>query len=311
MKIVVVGLGGVGGITGGRLAAGLSDDPNHEVVFWCRGKVLDAILEKGLQILNNGGKTTVRPTLATCNVADVEGADLLIFATKGYHLDLAARELVPSVTPKTAVIPLLNGVSAASVLEECLPKADVLEGCIYVSAHVERPGTVRQVGTVHRIFFGKKGISEADNRIRYGNIEQVFKKAGLNAALTERIDVEVWSKFIFLSPFAGVTTLFRRSIDEALHEDESFETVKKMIREIEGLARAKNVGLPDNIADITIEKARSFAPSTKTSMQLDQEQGRPTELESLIGYVCREGKNLGVSTPVYENIYGNLKAICK
>jgi 2-dehydropantoate 2-reductase len=164
---------------------------------------------------------------------------------------------------------------------------------------------------VQRIFFGKKGISEADNRIRYGNVEQVLKKAGLNVTLTERIDVEVWSKFIFLSPFAGATTLFRRSIDEVLREEESFETVKKMIREIEALARAKNVGLPDNIADITIEKARSFAPSTKTSMQLDQEQERPTELESLIGYVCKEGKTLGVPTPVYEGIYGDLKAICQ
>ncbi|MDR2180085.1 MAG: 2-dehydropantoate 2-reductase [Synergistaceae bacterium] len=311
MKIVVVGLGGVGGVVGGRLAAGLSGNPDHEVVFWCRGKTLDAILNEGLHILNNGGKTTVRPALATCTAADIQGIDLLIFATKGYHLDTAARELAPAVTPKTAVIPLLNGVSAASILEERFPESDVLEGCIYISAHVEKPGTVRQVGTMQRIFFGKKGISEADNRVRYGNIEQVLKKAGLNVTLTERIDVEVWSKFIFLSPFAGVTTLFGRSIDQVLSEEESFETAGKMIREIEELARAKNIDLPDNISHITLEKARSFVPSTKTSMQLDREQGRPTELESLIGYVCKEGKALGVPTPVYERVYDSLKAVCK
>ncbi|MDR1377258.1 MAG: 2-dehydropantoate 2-reductase [Synergistaceae bacterium] len=311
MKIVVVGLGGVGGIVGGRLAAGLSDSPGHEVIFWCRGKVLDAILEKGLDILGNDGKITVRPALATCNVADIEEPDLLIFATKGYHLEHAARELAPSVTSKTAAISLLNGVSAASTLGECLPKGDVLEGCIYISAHVEKPGTVRQIGAVQRIFFGKKGISEAENRVRYGNIEQVLKKAGLNATLTERIDVEVWSKFIFLSPFAGVTTLFRRSIGEVLSEGGSFEIVNKMVREIEELARAKNIDLPGSIADITIEKARSFAPSTKTSMQLDQEQGRSTELESLIGYVCQEGKALGIPVPAYESVYNDLKVICK
>ncbi|MDR1978409.1 MAG: 2-dehydropantoate 2-reductase [Synergistaceae bacterium] len=311
MKIVVVGLGGVGGIVGGRLAAGLSDTSDHEVVFWCRGKVLDAILEEGLNILGNDGKMTVRPALATCDVADVEGADLLIFATKGYHLDLAAQELAPSITPQTTVIPLLNGVSAASILEKRLPKSDVLEGCIYVSAYVEKPGTVRQVGAVQRIFFGKKGISEADNRIRYGNMEQVLKKSGLNITLTERIDVEVWSKFIFLSPFAGVTTLFRRSISEVLAETESFETVDRMIREIESLARAKNIDLPDNIADITVERARSFAPFTKTSMQLDQEKDRPTEFESLVGYVCKEGKTMGVPTPTYETVYKGLKAICR
>jgi 2-dehydropantoate 2-reductase len=310
MKIVVVGLGGVGGIVGGRLAAGLSHDPDHEVIFWCWGKVLDAILEEGLHVLGNDGEITVRPALATYNAADVEGADLLIFTTKGYHLDLAAQELASSVTSKTVVIPLLNGVHAASILEKRLPKGDVLEGCIYISAFVEKPGTVRQVGAVQRIFFGKKGISEADNRIRYGNIEQTLKKAGLNIALTERIDVEVWSKFILLSPFAGVTTLFRRSIDEVLKEKESFGTVSKMIGEIQDLARAKKIDLPENIADITIEKARAFAPGTKTSMQRDQEQKQPTEIESLIGYVCKEGRALGVPTPVYDRLYEDLKAVC-
>jgi 2-dehydropantoate 2-reductase len=84
-----------------------------------------------------------------------------------------------------------------------------------------------------------------------------------------------------------------------------------MIRETEALARAKKVDLPDNIAGIVIEKARSFAPGTKTSMQRDQEQGHPTELESLIGYVCREGQALGVPTPTYAAVYGELKPACK
>lgn len=311
MKIVVVGLGGVGGIVGGRLAAGLSDSAEHEVVFWCRGSTLETVSAEGLNILGSEGKVTVRPSLATCRVDDVKSADLLIFATKGYHLEEAARELAPSATQKTAVIPLLNGVSAVSVLEKQLPQSDVLGGCIYVSAHVENPGTVRQVGAVQRIIFGKKGISEADNRLRYGGLEQVLKKSGINVTLTERIDVEIWSKFIFLSPFAGVTTLFGRTVSETMADAESLETVERMIRELESLARSKNIDLPENIAALTLEKARTFAPSTKTSMQLDREKGRQTEIESLIGYICREGEALGVPTPTYDTVYKSLKAVCK
>jgi 2-dehydropantoate 2-reductase len=84
-----------------------------------------------------------------------------------------------------------------------------------------------------------------------------------------------------------------------------------MIREAEALGRAKNVDLPENIADITVEKARSFAPLTKTSMQVDREKGRPTELESLICYVCREGKALNVPVPTYNTVYEGLKNICE
>jgi 2-dehydropantoate 2-reductase len=312
MKIVIVGLGGVGGVVGGRLASGLAGSPEHEVVFWCRGKTLDTVSAEGLTLLSGDEKTTARPALATCNIEDVGRADVLIFATKNYHLDEAARDVAPLADKATTVIPLLNGISAASVLEKRLPESDVLGGCIYVSAHAERPGAVRQAGTAQRVFFGKKNISEAENRMRYGGTEQVLKKSGLGITLTERIDVEVWSKFIFLSPFAGATTLFGRGIGGVLAGEESFETVKRMIREVEALAAAKKVGLPENIGHLTLEKARAFPPSTKTSMQLDWEKDRTTELESLIGYVCAEGRALGgVPTPVYDSVYGKLKAVCK
>jgi len=311
MRIVIVGLGGIGGVVGGRLAAGLAGSPEHEVIFWCRGRTLSAIKGKGLEILGGDGKMIVRPSLATHSVDELKSVDLLIFATKSYHLEAAARELAAVADGKTVVVPLLNGVSAVAVLEKQLPRSDVLGGCIYISAHVESPGVVKQVGTVQRIIFGKKGISEAENLTRYGDIEQVLKKSGISITLTERIDVEMWSKLVFLSPFAGVTTLFNRSIDEVLSHEESFETVKRMIREIETLARAKNIDLPQSIADITIEKARSFAPFTKTSMQIDHENGRQTELDSLIGYICREGKTLGHSLATYETVYKGLKSICK
>jgi 2-dehydropantoate 2-reductase len=311
MKIVIVGLGGVGGLVGGKLAAGLAGSSGHEIIFWCRGKTLEAVTAEGLNLLSGDGKITVRPALATCSAKDVGKADLLIFATKNYHLDAAAQDVAPLADGTTTVIPLLNGVSAVSVLERRLPESDVLGGCIYVSAYVERPGTVQQVGAVQRIFFGKKNISEAENRMRYGNVEQVLKKSGINVALTERIDVEVWSKFIFLSPFAGATTLFERSINDVLADEESSETVKRMIREVEALAAAKNIGLPENIADLTLERARAFPSSTKTSMQLDRERGQKTELESLIEYVCKEGKALGVLTPTYDTVCGKLKAVCK
>jgi 2-dehydropantoate 2-reductase len=261
--------------------------------------------------VDDKGEITVRPAAATHQIGEVGAADLIVFATKNYHLEMAARELAPLVTKKTIAIPLLNGVNAPSILERCLPESDILGGCIYISAYVERPGTVRQVGAVRRVLFGKKGISEAENRRRYDSVEQIFRNSGITVVLTGQIDVEMWSKFIFLSPFAGVTTLYGRSISEILADKSNFETVTRMIHEIEALARAKNIALPKDIAGLTIEKARSFAPLTKTSMQLDQEKDRMTELESLIGYVCREGETLKVPLPTYEAVYGDLKKICK
>ncbi len=47
-------------------------------------------------------------------------------------------------------------------------------------------------------------------------------------------------------------------------------------------------------------------PHIKASMQLDVEAGRRTELESIIGVICRKGRELGLPTPVADMIYATL-----
>ncbi len=311
MKIVVVGLGGVGGIVGGRLASAMADDPEHRVVFWCRGETLKNVRENGLSLTAQDGTLVVRPSLATCDVAEAGTADVLLFATKGHQLEKAAQATAPLVAPSTRVVPLLNGVSALGALEKTLPPCDLLGGCIYVSSHIVSPGAVRQVGAVQRLIFGKQGISEAENRMRHSDLEQVLKRSGIQVTLTERIDVEMWAKFLFLSPLAAATTYYRKSIDEVLDDPAGRGAVIDMIREAEDLARALGTNLPENIGNLTLEKARGFAPGTKTSMQLDQEQGRVTELEFLVGHVCREGRARGVPAPTYETFYEGLKTCCR
>ena len=311
MNITIVGLGGVGGIVGGRLAAAAADVPGLRVTFWCRGDTLRNVRETGLRIAGPDGTLTVRPALATCDPAEAGIADVLFFATKGYQLEEAARAAFPLVSSATRVIPLLNGVSAGEALGRILPPCDLLGGCLYISSHIESPGTIRQVGTVQRLLFGNGKLSEAENRIRYADLAHILRKTGIQITLTERIDIEMWAKFLFLSPLAAVTTLRHETIGAVIEDPEGRTAVLDLIREAEDLARSLGVALPQNIADLTLEKARSFAPDTKTSMQLDQEQGRATELEFLVGYVCREGRLRGVPTPAYDRFYEGLKAICK
>ncbi len=42
-------------------------------------------------------------------------------------------------------------------------------------------------------------------------------------------------------------------------------------------------------------------------MQLDFEKGKKSEIESLLGFVAKESKKLGVSAPLMEKIYHSLK----
>lgn len=312
MKIVVAGLGGVGGIIGGHLAMILEKSLEHEVVFWCRGAMLDKIRSGGLKLIGpDGTERIARPALATHSAEEAGKADAVIFAVKNYGLEAAAREIAPIIKDDTCVIPLLNGVSAHRVLEAALPACDVLRGCIYISGQIVEPGVVKHVGNVCNVFFGRPDISLDENRARYGAIETLMKDSGTNAVITDGIDAEMWSKFLFLSPMAAMTTLNMTSIDKILDDAQHMVRLQSLIAEAESLARACGVDLPQDIAEKTIAKSRMFPAGTKTSMLVDRENGRQTEIDALVGYVCAEAKAKGVSVPAYDAVFAELKAALK
>ena len=65
--------------------------------------------------------------------------------------------------------------------------------------------------------------------------------------------------------------------------------------------------LSEGIAGKVIAQMERIPADTTTSMQRDFRAGRTTELESLTGYVVREGRRLGVPTPTYDRMYESLR----
>ena len=53
----------------------------------------------------------------------------------------------------------------------------------------------------------------------------------------------------------------------------------------------------------------SLPPTATTSMQRDVMEGRPSELDALIGAVVRFGKEAEVTTPLHRFLYNSLLAM--
>ena len=200
MKIAIVGLGGVGGYFGGKIAKKYAGSAEHQVVFVARGAHLAAIRRDGLLLKAVEGDFRVRPDLATDNPTEAGQCDLVLFCVKEYDLETAAAALVPLLHEKTVVLPVLNGVDIAERLRSLLPRGVVLSGCVYISAFIEAPGIVRQVGGTCQLLFGPdEGQAE-----RYRLLETLLKEAGIKAELSASIAVPLWSKYLFVSPMAEI-----------------------------------------------------------------------------------------------------------
>lgn len=302
MKIAVVGLGGVGGYFGGKLAGKYAGSPEHRVVFLARGAHLAAIRSEGLLLKTVEGIDRFIPDLATDRPDEAGVCDLVFFAVKEYSLRAAAVDLEPLLHEGTLVLPVLNGVDIASRLRAMLSRGKVLSGCVYISSFIERPGVVRQVGGTCQLFFGPDdGQAE-----RYRSLETFLKTAGIKAELSPQIALRLWTKYLFVSPMAGVTSLTGLSFGEVMADAKGRETVLGLMAEIVQLAGAHGIALPADCVVGAIATVERFPPETKSSMQLDYERGGKTEVELFIGFAVRSGRALGVPMPLHEELYAGL-----
>jgi len=302
MKIAVVGIGGMGGYFGGKLALRYAGSPGHEVVFIARGEHLATIKREGLLLKTVEREYRAVPDLATDSPAEAGACDLVLFCVKEYDLETAAAGISPLLHAKTAVLPILNGVDIAERLRSILPRGEVLSGCVYISTFIEAPGVVRQAGGTCQLFFGPDdGKAEA-----YRPLEKHLQEAGIKAELSDGIGVHLWTKYLFVSPMAGVTSLMAKSFGEVMADEGGRATVRGLMEEIAALARAKGVPLPSDAVESGLATIARFPPATKSSMQLDYEKGRRTEVELFLGYAVRAGRALGVPTPRHDALYAAL-----
>lgn len=303
MRAAIIGVGGIGGYYGGKLATEYAGAAEHRITFIARGEHLKAIRGRGLQLITVEGDLTAMPALATDNPRDAGLFDLVLVCVKSYGLEAAARQIKDNLHDETVIIPLLNGVNMAERLRAILPQGRILGGCVYISARIESHGVVRQVGGSCQLIFGpERGTDAAPFR----PIEDFLKNAGIRAELVGDIALPLWTKYIFIDPLAGMTSMTGKPFGAILDNPTDFTMLEGLMQEVELVARAQGVPLPKDIVEATAAKVASFPPTTKTSMLLDFEKGQPVELDIFMGYMVDAGKKLGVSTPLHEKVYSEL-----
>lgn len=301
IKIVIIGIGGVGGYFGGLLAKQYAGSNEVEIYFVARGEHLKQIQEKGLKIINGENSFIAKPHLATENVEEIGIADFIIVCTKSYDLESAILQLKPCIDKDTILVPLLNGVDSVERIKGILPDNQVLLACVYIISRLKEAGTIEVTGKVQSLFFGTDHAIEHKHQL----LENILKEADIKATLTQDISTIVWEKFIFIASIATATSYYDCSAGKVIKEHE--ETVKNLIEEVTEIALAKGIQLDNEIKIKTLNKIKSLPYDTITSMHRDFMNKKPqTELESLTAYVVKTGERLNIKTPEYNIAYQHL-----
>ena len=302
-KIVIVGLGGVGGYYGGMLAKQYADHPDIEIYFVARGAHLQKVQENGLTLITEKGTFQVYPTLATDDVTEIGTADYIIMTPKSYDLDATVAQIKPIVGSTTVILPLLNGIDNSDRIRTLLPGTEVWQGCCYIVARLNEPGVVESSGGVHRFNFG---YEYKQNNERLIGFETLLKEAGIDATFHEKIMHVIWTKFFFISSTASLTSYFDVSFGALLTDEVRKATLVSVLEELLLVANAEGAEIEHTVIDKVIHQLEKLPFETTASMHSDFKAGKNTEVQGLTGAVIQLAKKHTIATPTYEQVYAEL-----
>ncbi len=299
MRIAVMGTGGTGGFYGGLLARAGDD-----VTFVARGAHLDAIRARGLTVKSRLAGDFTMPAKATADPSEIGQVDLVLFCVKTYDTETAAALIQPVVGPGTVVLSVQNGIDNDERIARAVGRGAAISAAAQVNAHVEAPGVIAQTAGRGSLIFGANaGNLGARNEQLY----QHCRDAGITAELQPDINAVLWSKFVFICGFSGVTALTRLTIGPILACQETTQMFQGTMAEVVAVAASRGVALAGGVPDQALTMAARLEPWALGSMAHDLALGRRLELESLNGTVVRLGQAKGVPTPLNFAIYAALK----
>jgi 2-dehydropantoate 2-reductase len=302
IKIVVAGIGGVGGYFGGLLAKAYAEVKNIEVYFLARGKHLAQIQNNGLKVIKRGIAFTANPFLATANAVEIGNVNYIIVCTKNYDLDAILLQLKPCISEQTTILPLLNGVEAVEKIRNKFPENLVPAGCAYIVSAIKEFGVVENMGNRQEIYFGLD--EEKDSRLT--KLYDIFKFAGIEAKLSHEISKVIWEKFIFLSCIATATSYLNKTVGNLLTENKNF--LIDLIKEVTTVALKKGIEVDEDMQAKALNHYETLPVNATSSMHRDYLNNKPeTELHSITGYVVKEAQHLNLILPNFEKAYQNLK----
>lgn len=304
VRIAILGIGGVGGYYGGKLASRYQGSEAVEIIFIARGENERVIREKGLKLITTRGEETAYPAIISSDASEIGPVDFVICAVKSYDLESSIKALAPCIQPSTVILPLLNGVDSPERIKAIYPAAEVWLGCVYIFVCLAAPGVISETGRIHSFYFG----SASAEKEKLQQLERILSDAGIEASIPENIEQKVWEKFVFISAVASLTSYLDLSIGQILANPAHKQTLLQLISEIKLVAQARGVTLAANLTQNILEKLASLPYEASSSMHSDFKRGGKTELQSLTGYVVKQASLFGIETPVYEKIFTQLKS---
>ncbi|KAI1145442.1 2-dehydropantoate 2-reductase [Nemania diffusa] len=267
-----------------------------------------AVKNKGLSIASeNHGDHTVIPYRVVKTPAEAHATfDYVVCAHKAIHQASVPEQLASVVDEKkTTIVIIQNGVGNEEPFRQRFPGASIISCVTWVGARQVEPGVVAhtksedmQIG-----LFPNHSVEASAERGRLEKFACLLTQGKTVFQIVPNIQMQRWEKVVWNAAWNSLTTLTMLDTHSWLASCPGAPPLtRRLMREVIDVAQKCHVPLDYSLADSMIEKILSMH-AIGSSMQVDAKNERPMEVEVILGYPVRKGKELGLDIPTLETIY--------
>ena len=252
--------------------------------------------EKLAQYNNTGCFQILDDTRAERFSTEAELADIdtpishLLITTKSFAVTGAFASVQHRLRKTTRVLLLHNGMGPQQQLTEENPGLEIWAGSTTDGAYFDSPYRLVRAG-IGETHIGRLSSCGSDTLFKelQGVDEQLHLSADIQSVL--------WRKLAINCAINPLTALFNCRNGELLKYDDRRAAMAQICKEVEEVTNALGIILFDRKLMEQAWDVAELTGNNHSSMQQDVSHNRPTEIETITGYLCRIADEAGVATP--------------
>jgi 2-dehydropantoate 2-reductase len=290
LSVAVIGLGAIGGVAAGCLAAA----GRYDLVACVRQPIERLTLDAP-------DGTVTLPLHALTDPAQAKAVDWVLLCTKTHATASTAPWLKALCGPSTRVAVLQNGVDHVARVAPFAGAATVLPVIVYYNGERLSADRVKlRRGADPDVIVADDDAGRA--------FVQLFEGTPLRVKPGQDFATLAWRKLLLNAVASPVTalTLQRQAV---LRRPDIKALCLAVLDEAIAVGRAEGARLADDEAAHTLATLYTFAGELGTSMYFDRLAGRPFEHEALTGAIVAAGERHGIATPLNRALLALLRAI--
>ncbi len=283
-QIFILGAGAIGSVYGAFLSQ------NTPVTLVGRPAHMDAIKEKGLELLGDGAGTYSKNITPTTLIDKIPSKTLLLITVKAIDLEEALTSIAPLIHEDTVLLLLQNGLGIEEIARKVTNgRGTVIRGIVETGAEIVEPGRIKVC--LNFTFFD----SDKDSK----KVAKLFQNCGLDVVISDSFQTDVWRK-VTINCYTNPLSAILHVPTATLVSPHLAEIKLRVVEECIAVGAAEGVKIDLSLIQVMNQNLPRY--TNQTSMLQDVERGRKTEIDFLNGKIVNLGKKYNIPTPVNELI---------